>query len=67
RRKAKAKVARAHRKVRNARTDFLHRATTRLVRKADVIAIEDLNVRGMMGNRRLARAISDCGWAEFRR
>ena len=65
--KAKAKVARAHRKVRNTRSDFLHRASTRLVRSADVIVIEDLLVRNMVRNRRLARAISDCGWGEFRR
>jgi putative transposase len=67
RRKAAAKVARAHRKVRNARRDFLHRASTSLVRRHDVIVIEDLNVSGMVRNRHLARAISDCGWGEFRR
>ena len=65
--KAAAKVARAHRKVRHARADFLHRASTRLVRENDVIVIEDLNVAGMVRNRRLARAISGCGWGEFRR
>jgi len=65
--RAKAKVARAHRKVRNARQDFLHRTTTQLIRDNDLIAIEDLNVSGMVRNRRLARAISDCGWGEFRR
>jgi putative transposase len=65
--KARAKVARAHRKVRDARRDFLHRASTRLVRSAGMIVIEDLNVSGMVRNRRLARAISDCGWGEFRR
>jgi putative transposase len=65
--KARAKVARAHRKVRNARQDFLHRTTTRLVRGNDLIAIEDLAVKNMVRNRRLARAISDCGWGEFRR
>jgi putative transposase len=65
--KAKAKVARAHRKVRNARQDFLHKASTQLVRGNDVIVIEDLAVTNMLRNRRLARAISDCGWGEFRR
>ncbi len=65
--KAAAKVARAHRKVRHARRDYLHRASTCLVRENDVIVIEDLNVSGMVRNRHLARAISDCGWGEFRR
>jgi len=65
--KARAKVARAHRKVRDARRDFLHRTTTGLVRGNDLIAIEDLAVQNMVRNRRLARAISDCGWGEFRR
>jgi putative transposase len=65
--KAAAKVARAHRKVRYARADFLHRASTRLVRENDLIVIEDLNVCGMVRNRHLARVISDCSWGEFRR
>jgi putative transposase len=65
--KAKARVAVAHRKVRNARQDFLHKASTALVRRYDTIAVEDLNVAGMVHNRRLAKAISDCGWGEFRR
>jgi len=65
--KARAKVARGHRKVRASRQDFLHRASTRLVRDHDVIVIEDLNVAGMVRNRPLAKAISDCGWGTFRR
>ena len=65
--KAAARVARAHRKVRNARIDFLHRTSTRLVRQNDLIVIEDLAVANMVKNRRLARAISGCGWGEFRR
>jgi IS605 OrfB family transposase len=52
--------------VRAARADFLHRVSTRLVRDHDLLVIEDLNVRGMTGNRRLAKVISDCGWGTFR-
>jgi putative transposase len=64
--KAKAKVARAHRKVRAARADFLHKASTGLVRDYDLIVVEDLAVKNMVRNHRLARAISDCGWGSFR-
>jgi putative transposase len=64
--KAKVKVARAHRKVRDARRDFLHRTATKIVRDHDFIAIEDLAVKNMVRNRRLARVISDCGWGDFR-
>jgi putative transposase len=64
--KARAKAARAHRKVRAARTDFLHRTSTGLVRHHDVIVLEDLAVKNIVRNRRLAKAISDCGWGTFR-
>jgi putative transposase len=64
--KAARKVAVAHSKVRRTRSDFLHATATRLVQDNDVIVIEDLNVSGMLRNRRLARAISDCGWSSFR-
>ncbi|TMR97087.1 RNA-guided endonuclease InsQ/TnpB family protein [Nonomuraea basaltis] len=67
RKKAKAKVARAHRKIRASRADFLHKTSTRLVRDHDVIVIEDLNINGMVRNRSLAKAISDSGWGAFRR
>jgi putative transposase len=65
--KAKRKVSRQHARVADARRDFLHKASTDLVQRFSVIAIEDLNVSGMVRNRSLARAISCTGWAEFRR
>jgi len=64
--KAKRKVARAHSKVRDARRDFLHQTSTRIVRTHSAIAVEDLNVAGMVRNRCLAKSISRTGWAEFR-
>ncbi|HEY9854457.1 MAG TPA: transposase [Stenomitos sp.] len=63
--KQKAKVAKLHRKVRDSRLDFLHQLSTRLVKSHDVIAVEGLNIRGMVKNRHLARAISDVGWGMF--
>lgn len=66
RRQAKTKVAVAHRKVRNARRDFLHKTSTALVEAADTIVLEDLAVANMVKNRKLAQAISDASWAEFR-
>jgi putative transposase len=64
--KAKAKAARAHRKVRAARTDFLHKTSIRLVSDHDLIVLEDLAVQNMARNRAVARAIGDCGWGIFR-
>lgn len=66
RRKAKTKVAVAHRKVRDARRDFLHKTSTALIQAADTIVIEDLAVANMVRNRSLAKAISDASWADFR-
>ncbi|HEX5493910.1 MAG TPA: RNA-guided endonuclease TnpB family protein, partial [Mycobacteriales bacterium] len=64
--KARVKVARAHARVRDTRRDFLHKTSTDLVRRFDRVGVEDLNVSGMVRNRSLAKAISRCGWAEFR-
>jgi putative transposase len=66
REKARWKVARAHRKERQAREDMLQKATTRLVREYDLICIEDLRVSSMVKNRCLARAIARMGWRRFR-
>ena len=58
-------VARLHARVADARRDHLNKVTTDLVRRFDVIAVEDLNVRGMVKNHNLARAISDASFGEF--
>lgn len=65
--KAKNKLAREHAKVANIRKDYLHKLTTYLIQSYDIICIEDLNVKGMMKNRKLARAIADMGFYEFKR
>nr|WP_230688778.1 transposase [Micromonospora sp. WMMC415] len=66
RNKAKVRVARVHSRIRDARQDFLHKASTDLVRRFGAVAVEDLNVAGMVRNRKLARAISCTGWVKFR-
>lgn len=65
--KAKIKLSRLYYRIRNIRKDFLHKLTTNLVRKFDVICLEDLNVQGMLKNRRLSRAIQDLGFYELKK
>lgn len=60
-----AKVVRLHVCVKNARRDFAHKVSTGIVKNHDVIAVENLNIKGMMKNRHLSRAISDVGWGLF--
>ena len=65
--KAQLKIARLHRKIANIRSDTLHKLTTYISKNHAVIGLEDLNVSGMMGNRKLASSIGDMGFYEFRR
>lgn len=67
REKAKTKLSRLHYKISCIRKDFLHKLTTNLVKQFDVICIENLNVKGMIKNRKLARSINDLGFYEFKR
>ncbi|MFE1594240.1 RNA-guided endonuclease InsQ/TnpB family protein [Nocardia sp. NPDC058705] len=64
---AAARLGRHHCRVANIRRHFAHQIANRLVKAHDRLVVEDLNVAGMLGNRRLARAISDVGWADFAR
>lgn len=67
REKARRKVARLHKRIADIRLDFLHKLTSKLLSENQTVVIEDLNVNGMIKNRKLARAISDIGLYEFRR
>lgn len=67
RNKAKEALSRLHARIANIRSNTLHQLTTSLTRRFHTIGIEDLNVKGMVKNRKLSRAINDMGFFEFRR
>lgn len=66
RKKSSVTLARLHARIANLRADFIHKLTTRLCRENQTVVIEDLHVKGMLANDKLARAISDVGFGMFR-
>ena len=64
---AKARLAKLHARIADIRRDSLHQLSSNLTRRFHLIGIEDLNVKGMLGNRRLARAVADLGFYDLRR
>jgi putative transposase len=64
--KQKMVVAKVHQRIRNQRDDYLHQTSTRIIRSFDSICVEDLNIKGMMQNEKLALAVGEVGWHRFK-
>lgn len=63
--KQKIVVAKLHARISNQRADYLHKISTSIIKKYDTICIEDLNIKGMMSNHKIALAIGEVGWNTF--
>ena len=64
--RARVRKAKLYARMKDTRKDFLHKLSTQIINENQVIVLEDLNVAGMIKNRKLSRAISDLGWRQFR-
>lgn len=65
RNKAKKLAAKVYERISNVRQDFLHKLSRKIVNNNQVVVVENLNVKGMVRNHKLAQAISDCSWGKF--